>query len=60
MHDDELSMQTIDPKEKYKEEKNKDPKQLHTVNSGSEMIKALYISKFWIYCVNMLDRHVDT
>ena len=48
MHDDELSMQTIDPKEKYKEEKNKDPKQLHTVNSGSEMIKALYISKFWI------------
>ena len=32
----------------------------HTVNSGSEMIKALYISKFWISCVNMLNKLEDT
>ena len=32
----------------------------HTVNSGSEMIKALYISKFWIQYVNMLDKIVET
>ena len=33
---------------------------VHTVNSGSEMTKALNISKFWIYCVNMLDKNVAT
>jgi len=46
--------------EKKKREKLNKPKfnpmSGHTVNSGSKMIKALYISKFWIQCVKMLEK----